>query len=87
MTYTVRVLLDLQFTKYMTVEADSEEEAVAKVNDASASEAFFDEMTENYDHPGIWRWKVIFVNTITATLQGWKMFWPVTRRNICERFQ
>ena len=49
MTYTVRVLLDLQFTKYMTVEADSEEEAVAKVNDASASEAFFDEMTENYD--------------------------------------
>ena len=35
MTYTVRVLLDLQFTKYMTVEANSEEEAVAKVNDAS----------------------------------------------------
>ena len=49
MTYTVRVLLDLQFTKYMTVEANTEEEAVAKVNDASASEAFFDEMTEKYD--------------------------------------
>ena len=52
MTYTVRVLLDLQFTKYMTVEADSEEEAVAKVNDASASEAFLRRDDRELRHTG-----------------------------------
>ena len=59
----------------MTVEADSEEEAVAKVNDASASEAFFDEMTENYDTQDM-EVEGYLCEYDYRNITGWKMFWP-----------
>lgn len=53
MLYTVLTKLHMEFDKYLLVEADSEEEAIQKVEDAEVEESFIEALTEDFDQESI----------------------------------